>query len=100
MIEYKIQAVELFLERDKSIVQVAKELRLAYNILHRWIKEYKESNGTSFVGSGHQATKSRNHRFTPPQSRAGGGISDLKKDIKSSSPETRSDLRIHFSTSK
>jgi transposase-like protein len=96
LIEYKIQAVELFLERDKSIVQV----RLAYNILHRWIKEYKESNGTSFVGSGHQATKSRNHRFTPPQSRAGGGISDLKKDIKSASPETRSDLRIHFSTSK
>jgi transposase len=90
LIEYKIQAVELFLERDKSIVQVAKELRLAYNILHRWIKEYKESNGTSFVGSGHQATKSR----------AGGGISDLKKDIKSSSLETRSDLRIHFSTSK
>ncbi|CRZ33887.1 transposase-like protein [Herbinix hemicellulosilytica] len=50
--EYKIQAVELCLEGDKSIAQVAKELGLAYNTLHRWVKEYKESNGTSFVGSG------------------------------------------------
>lgn len=41
------------LEGDKSIAQVAKELGLAYNTLHRWVKEYKESNGTSFVGSGH-----------------------------------------------
>jgi len=49
--EYRIQAVELCLEEDKSITQVAKEL--AYNTLHRWVKEYKESNGTSFVGSGH-----------------------------------------------
>lgn len=31
---------------------MAKELGLAYNILHRWVKEYKESNGTSFLGSG------------------------------------------------
>jgi transposase len=50
--EYRIQAVELCLEGDKSIAQVAKELELAYNTLHRWVKEYKESNGTSFVGSG------------------------------------------------
>jgi transposase-like protein len=50
--EYKIQAVELCLEGDKSIAQVAKELGLAYNTLHRWVKEYKESNGKSFVGSG------------------------------------------------
>ncbi|MBY6277588.1 MAG: hypothetical protein CWE10_15535 [Symbiobacterium thermophilum] len=33
--EYKIQAVELCLEGDKSIAQVAKELGLAYNTLHR-----------------------------------------------------------------
>ncbi|WP_412729651.1 transposase, partial [Geobacillus thermodenitrificans] len=39
--EYKIQAVELCLEGDKSIAQVAKELGLAYNTLHRWVKEYK-----------------------------------------------------------
>ncbi|MBY6270527.1 transposase [Parageobacillus thermoglucosidasius] len=51
--EYKIQAVELCLEGDKSIAQVAKELGLAYNTLHRWVKEYKESDGKSFVGSGH-----------------------------------------------
>ncbi|WMT17680.1 transposase [Parageobacillus toebii] len=31
---------------------MAKELGLAYNTLHRWVKEYKESNGKSFVGSG------------------------------------------------
>jgi transposase len=47
--EYKIQAIELCLEGDKSIAQVAKELGLAYNTLHRWV----ESNRTSFVGSGH-----------------------------------------------
>ncbi|WP_163151103.1 transposase [Anoxybacillus sp. MB8] len=29
-----------------------KRVRFGYNTLHRWVKEYKESNGTSFVGSG------------------------------------------------
>jgi transposase len=42
--EYKIQAVQLFLEGDKSIAQVAKKLGLAYNNFHRWVKEYKENN--------------------------------------------------------
>ncbi|UOE75964.1 IS3 family transposase [Parageobacillus thermoglucosidasius] len=28
---------------------MAKELGLAYNTLHRWVKEYKESNGTKLV---------------------------------------------------
>jgi transposase len=50
--EYKIQAVELCLQGDKSIAQVARELDLTYNTLHRWVQEYKESNGTSFIGSG------------------------------------------------
>jgi transposase len=36
--EYKIQAVEGCLEGDKSIAQVAKELGLAYNTLHHWVK--------------------------------------------------------------
>jgi transposase len=40
------------LEGDNSIAQVAKELGLSYNPLHSWVKEYKESNRTSFVGSG------------------------------------------------
>jgi hypothetical protein len=30
----------------------------------------------------HQATKSRNHRITPSQSRAGRGISDFKKGVR------------------
>lgn len=30
----------------------------------------------------HQATKSRNHRITPSQSRVGGGISDPKKGVR------------------
>jgi transposase len=65
--EYKIQAVELCLEGDRSIAQVAKESGLAYNALHRWVKEYKEykeykeSNGTSFVGSGN--IKSQNQEI-------------------------------------
>jgi transposase len=46
---------------DKSISQVAKESGLAYNTLHRWVKEYKESNGTSFVGSGN--IKSQNQEI-------------------------------------
>jgi len=37
--EYKMQAAELCLEEDNSIAQVAKELNLDYNTLHRWIKE-------------------------------------------------------------
>jgi len=57
--EYKIQAVELCLEGDKSIAQVEKELGLAYNALHRWVKEYKESKGTSFVGSGNIKPQNR-----------------------------------------
>lgn len=50
--EDKIQAVEGCLEGDKFLAQVAKELGLAYNTLHRQVKEHKESNGKSFVGSG------------------------------------------------
>ncbi|MGX1901167.1 transposase [Thermolongibacillus altinsuensis] len=57
--EYKIQAVELCLEGDKSISQVAKGSGLAYNTLHRWVKEYKESNGTSFVGLGNIKSKNQ-----------------------------------------
>lgn len=50
--EYKKQAAQLCLEGNKTTAQVAKELGITYKTLYRWVTEYKDSNGTSFVGSG------------------------------------------------
>jgi transposase len=51
-VDYKKQAVQLCQEKGRTIAQTARELGISYKTLHRWCDEYKQSKGTSFVGSG------------------------------------------------
>jgi transposase len=48
--EFKIQAVKMAKGRVKA--EVARELGLAEQTLHNWIKKYEEEKEAGFVGSG------------------------------------------------
>ncbi|BCX04603.1 MAG: transposase [Candidatus Roseilinea sp.] len=54
--EFKEQAVELSYSSDKSVAQLAADLGIATNMLHRWRREYRDgiaSNGKRiFPGHG------------------------------------------------
>jgi transposase len=79
---------------------VAKELGLAYNTLHRWGKEYKESNGTSFAGSGNIQTQNQEIiELRRCNQELEEELAILKKEL-GIFTEARSNLRIHFSTPK
>lgn len=76
--------------------QVAKELGLAYSTLHRWVKEYKESNGTNFVGSGNiQLQNQEIIELYRHNQELEEELAILKKAL---GIFTRSNLHIHFST--
>jgi transposase len=77
---------------------VAKELGLAYNTLHRWVKEYKESNGTSFVDSGN--IKPQNQEIIELRRRNQELEEELAILKKALGIFTRSNLRLYFSTPK
>ncbi len=51
--EFKIDAVELALRSDKSVVEIAEELGIRPELLYRWKSEYKAQKQASFPGSGH-----------------------------------------------
>ncbi len=52
--EFKMDAAKLVVETGKTAAQVARDLGIAEQTLHNWIKKYKEDNdGGSFIGSGH-----------------------------------------------
>ena len=50
--EFKHQTVQYVLEQGKAVAQVARELDLSENTLHRWVSEYKRDEEQAFVGSG------------------------------------------------
>lgn len=50
--EFKLYAVKLVLEDGRKVAEVARELDLVHQTLHRWIAKYKEDQEDSFVGSG------------------------------------------------
>lgn len=50
--EYKVQAVKLTDESDKSITTVAKSLGIIPTMLCRWVKEYEEFGEEAFSGNG------------------------------------------------
>nr|WP_179295448.1 transposase [Bacillus sp. FJAT-45350] len=50
--EFKISAVRMVTEEGKKKAEVARELDVAEQTLHNWIKKYKEDSESSFVGSG------------------------------------------------
>ena len=50
--EFKLEAVRLSMEDNKSGAEVAKELGIHRNLLYRWRKEFFEDETESFPGRG------------------------------------------------
>ena len=50
--EFKQDAVSLVIEQGYSCMEAAKSLDIRYNILTRWVREYKSDRGDAFRGNG------------------------------------------------
>ena len=50
--EFKIEAVRLIVEEGRPISEVARELGIGENLLHRWKKKYEEGKIDPFLGQG------------------------------------------------
>ena len=50
--EFKIEAVRLIIEEGRPISEVARELGIGENLLHRWKKKYEEGKIDPFPGQG------------------------------------------------
>lgn len=53
--EFKINAVKLYLNNNKSIGIIAQDLGVSRASLGHWIKQYEKGGDKSFPGSGHVA---------------------------------------------
>jgi transposase len=51
--EFKVDAVELMMRSNKSIIETAASLGIRPDLLRRWKKEYSASKAAPFPGSGH-----------------------------------------------
>lgn len=51
--EFKREAVRLVMQEGHSVTQVARDLGLNDNMLHRWKKEFAQKNEQAFPGQGH-----------------------------------------------
>ncbi|MFB4474750.1 MULTISPECIES: transposase [Bacillaceae] len=49
---FKINAAKQVVNENRKIVDVAKELDLVPQTLHKWVNAYKENRENAFVGSG------------------------------------------------
>jgi transposase len=52
--EFKVSAVKLMLEGEKSTASVARDLGVNENSLYNWKRAYLSDQGHSFPGKGHQ----------------------------------------------
>jgi transposase len=51
--EFKVDAVELMIRSNKSIMETATSLGIRADLLRRWEKEYSANKAAPFPGSGH-----------------------------------------------
>ena len=51
--EFKVDAVELMMRSNKSIIETATSLGIRADLLRRWEKEYSANKAAPFPGSGH-----------------------------------------------
>lgn len=90
--DFKLYAVKLVVEDGKKLAEAVRELDLAHQTLRRWVLQYKEDLGDSFVGSGNQ-TPADQERCEKDKR-----IKDLEEEVAilkrlwASSPKTRSNL--------
>jgi len=52
---FKVEAVRLITEEKRKVAEVARELDIDANLLHRWKGELSEGNNVAFPGKGHQS---------------------------------------------
>ena len=52
--EFKRDAVELSLNSDKSVKEIAKDLGINYGNFTRWHREYRNKGKNAFPGNGNQ----------------------------------------------
>ncbi|NPC93066.1 IS3 family transposase [Bacillus sp. WMMC1349] len=50
--DFKIYAVKMVVEDGRKVAEVARELDLVHQTLHKWVDKYKEEQEDAFVGSG------------------------------------------------
>lgn len=60
--EFKLEAIKRAFEPEESVAQVASDLGVSVSSLHKWIHQYEEDGGKSFVGSGHLSPKDQQIR--------------------------------------
>jgi len=51
---FKVEAVRLVTEEKRKVAEVARQLDLQANLLHRWKRELSEEGKGAFPGKGHQ----------------------------------------------
>ena len=52
---FKVEAVRLITEEKRKAAEVARELDIDANLLHRWKRELSEEDNGAFPGKGHQS---------------------------------------------
>lgn len=58
--EFKIHVAKLVVQAGRAFAQVARELDVAEQTLHNWVKKCKESeDGSDFIGSGNSAPEDK-----------------------------------------
>jgi transposase len=51
--QFKIDAVELSLRSNKTVIEIAGDLGIRAELLYRWKSEYQAKQKASFPGTGH-----------------------------------------------
>ncbi len=51
--EFKVESVEFLLNSEKSATEIAGDLGVRPELLHRWKREYLNNQNDSFPGAGH-----------------------------------------------
>lgn len=57
--EFKLYAVKMIVEDGRKVAEVARELDLVPQTLHKWVGKYKEEQEDSFVGSGNLSSSNK-----------------------------------------
>jgi transposase len=52
--EFKLEAVNLVVLRGVSVAQACRDLDISENVMRRWIREFKSTEGQAFPGHGVQ----------------------------------------------
>lgn len=55
--EFKLYAVKMVVEDGRKVSEVARELDIVHQTLHKWVGKYQEDQEASFVGSGSLSPK-------------------------------------------